>query len=700
MFSVYDMAAALRTFCLLAALCGTTLRAAPTVTYDQRQNGEFNLQVDVDGVAIVLLPSGEELLVRSAAGDIGSLAGGAFQALGRRSGVHLRKKHKKPASNCTTAATAEKPEASGTEAYGGSPPTPLPLPSPPVTEYPFEENSNPKPLSPESEYPSQESGESKPPAPVVPDQPNGEENGVTVQQQYKSPAPVSESERDVLADADLTNNYLIDDPYSVTPSTPTLSKNPDGQAPADTAAAEMVEVQTVKRPATSAAANSVVNQTAGKPVEFPNAPETPQDTKTSAVVKEIEAILAAFEDKSAKPEEIPKVTVTINVPEKPNGVEIVAKTTAGSERPQVAVAADEPARTNATKTAAEKPTFAEALKTPEKPTFANALKAAKNPVESDTSFRTAVVTEAISTSVDDKKKLIANASLKELTGANAQVDGGRTELPVEMVTVKIADAAVRTASVTEATVSVGLHKKSAVTHVLPKESVEKSASPAGVQSVNGPKTSEKAVEIVAINTAKKPTFVEVNTAVRAAAVTEATVGVHKNGADAAPKKSAETPATALVNGGRTDLPVEMVAMETVEKPITAEVPTTDAKNSFEDAAFAATSSDEKRPETVDAKTSTIIEGDIEKTAVRDEKIAAVAGFVPKSATEMVAVKMMENPVTVMTVKTVTSVKTVVKSGTPKTAVSSNGSSILRKVADRKPLPSMTFQVVTPKVVSS
>lgn len=93
------MVVALRIVCVLAVFCGV-LQAAPTVTYDQRQQGEFNLQVDVDDVAIILLP-GDELAQR------GILQGSdkMYQIFGRRQGVKTKKKHHKKPVNCTAGTT-------------------------------------------------------------------------------------------------------------------------------------------------------------------------------------------------------------------------------------------------------------------------------------------------------------------------------------------------------------------------------------------------------------------------------------------------------------------------------------------------------------------------------------------------------------------------------------------------------------------
>ncbi|XP_025191053.1 uncharacterized protein LOC112591444 [Melanaphis sacchari] len=101
------MVVALRIVCVLAVFCGA-LQAAPTVTYDQRQQGEFNLQVDIDDVAILLLSSDEF-------GEKAILQGSnkMHQIFGRRHGVKTKKKHHKKPVNCTT--TTVNPEVSYSE---------------------------------------------------------------------------------------------------------------------------------------------------------------------------------------------------------------------------------------------------------------------------------------------------------------------------------------------------------------------------------------------------------------------------------------------------------------------------------------------------------------------------------------------------------------------------------------------------------
>ncbi|XP_050421262.1 enolase-phosphatase E1-like [Adelges cooleyi] len=103
----------LRTICRLiaaaAVFCTLTL-AAPvsrkTVTYDQRQNGEFNLQVDLEDVALLFLPSDEFLSRRS-----GLLGDKTLQMYERRHNGNSRKKQK----NCATTTEKNIPEKVTTE---------------------------------------------------------------------------------------------------------------------------------------------------------------------------------------------------------------------------------------------------------------------------------------------------------------------------------------------------------------------------------------------------------------------------------------------------------------------------------------------------------------------------------------------------------------------------------------------------------
>ncbi|VVC24548.1 Hypothetical protein CINCED_3A016308 [Cinara cedri] len=126
-------------------------------------------------------------------------------------------------------------------------------------------------------------------------------------------------------------------------------------------------------------------------------------------------------------------------------------------------------------------------------------------------------------------------------------------------------------------------------------------------------------------------------------------------------------------------PIEMIAMQTIENPSNG--------NAVESSAGITTS-------------TKIVEIQEDKNAPRKPTVETIVSRTAPTLTEMVAVKTMENPATITTVKSVTSVKTVIKTGNTKTTSShsSNGSTIMRKVGDRRPLPSMTLEVAPPKVV--
>jgi len=180
------------------------------------------------------------------------------------------------------------------------------------------------------------------------------------------------------------------------------------------------------------------------------------------------------------------------------------------------------------------------------------------------------------------------------------------------------------------------------------------------------------------------------------------------------------------NTNKNNVPAEMVAVKTVEKPTFADALKA-AKNPAEvqaDAVKAAADAQSvdlsKNPiETVPTKTmenpptavrstGTIensgittstklleVQEDTKKQSIPSDENIVSRSSAPKQ-TEMVAVKTVENSATV---KSVVSVKTVIKPGIPKTTHSANSSSlIMRKVGDRKPLPTIKLEVATPKVL--
>lgn len=202
--------------------------------------------------------------------------------------------------------------------------------------------------------------------------------------------------------------------------------------------------------------------------------------------------------------------------------------------------------------------------------------------------------------------------------------------------------------------------------VIHEELIDKSAVDASRVNVldtqvNTKTTNEPATEMIAMKTVEKPTFSEVLKVVKKPM--EATDAV----------KAADTTTTVDLSKN----PTEMVAMKTIETPQTT---------------GGLTDTLEKSGITTSTKPVEIQED------TKKQSIPSVENIVSRSSpkqTEMVAVKTMENSTTV---KSVISVKTVVKPGIQKSTLSSNSSLIMRKVGDRKPLPTITLEVATPKVL--
>ncbi|KAL4131274.1 hypothetical protein QTP88_008611 [Uroleucon formosanum] len=179
------------------------------------------------------------------------------------------------------------------------------------------------------------------------------------------------------------------------------------------------------------------------------------------------------------------------------------------------------------------------------------------------------------------------------------------------------------------------------------------------------KTTNEPTEMIAMKPVEKPTFSEV-------------LKVVKKPVDAADTvKAAGTKSSTTTPVDLRKSPTEMVAMKPMENPQTAVGPTDTIEKS-------------------EITTSIKLVETQEDT--KKQSIPLVENIVSRSApkqTEMVAVKTMENSATV---KSVVSVKTVIKPGTQKSTLSSNSSLIMRKVGDRKPLPTITLEVATPKAI--
>ncbi|XP_016657793.1 A-kinase anchor protein 200 [Acyrthosiphon pisum] len=177
------------------------------------------------------------------------------------------------------------------------------------------------------------------------------------------------------------------------------------------------------------------------------------------------------------------------------------------------------------------------------------------------------------------------------------------------------------------------------------------------------KTTSEPTEMIAMKPVEKPTSSEVLKVVKKPVNATDTV------------KAADTSITTSVDLSKSS--TEMVAMKTMENPLTAVGPTDTI---------------EKSGITTNTKLVEIQED------TKKQSIPSVENNVSRSApkqTEMIAVKTMENSATV---KSVISVKTVIKPGIQKSTHSSNSSLIMRKVGDRKPLPTITLEVATPKVL--
>lgn len=218
-----------------------------------------------------------------------------------------------------------------------------------------------------------------------------------------------------------------------------------------------------------------------------------------------------------------------------------------------------------------------------------------------------------------------------------------------------------------------------------------------ITTIEPPRAEKKPTEKISSKTAIKPTVVE---------STDAATNTKK------------------ING-----PVEMVAMKTMETPSFAEAlkasrkPTDNTNSSIKTATavkgtdiISSIDSSKKPTETVVSKTaenasssagskgSTANKSEMPTSTkemdIQDDKNkpneTPIDSRSTSKVTEMVAVKTMEN---LTTVKNVISVKEMIKpTQTPKTTHSLNSSiAMMRKVGDRKPLPSITLEVTPPEI---
>lgn len=669
------MASALRIVCVFAVFCGG-LRAAPTVTYDQRQNGEFNLRVDLDDVAVVLLPAdsaGELFAVQRDHGVLQQGAGGkVHQLLAGR--AHSRKKQKKPvAVDCT----AEKPIESGPLQHGqSSPPPPQP--------------------SAESTVDYAEKPQRRP-----------DQDKLLLVSESDVPAKVDGEHNTAAADANeppkhsAATSGLISDPYSVTPSTPDISKRISSVGLAAIADSNMVVVKTVE--------NSIVAQVNDfieknmETVKTSGEPEVPEGAKAD-VGPVGAAILTRFEE---NPISVSSADVKITGETAANG-ETVVETGEKSNETKAEDKADK-AEVKA-KITVEKGPHAEhkpatphnnmiVTKTQDAPSnfSAEILNHTKNAANADTA-----ATKAAS-SVGSNEKPAADAlpkdSVEKLSANTATATSARvqikkkTEEPTEMVAMKtvekptFAETLKANKKPTDAAKSAAeketglLHDKkpvAAADATIGDRSAENPSASAATTAADVQENQKKPViEMVAMKTMEKPAFAE---AFKAAKKPE-------NMETAAVESAAVTETTVSVGFDKT--PTEMVALKTADAP-------SNAAGSAETAV--------KSGVTTSSKPVEIVQTEDKSASSKPSAAAAVVAAefvvtrsVPKPTTEMVAVKTIDNAATVQ--KTVGAVKNVVKpAGNSKTTLSSTGSSTVRKVADRNPLPSMTFEVATPKTV--
>jgi len=286
----------------------------------------------------------------------------------------------------------------------------------------------------------------------------------------------------------------------------------------------------------------------------------------------------------------------------------------------------------------------------------------------------------------DEPSKTVNQSVK-VADSSSKTDGKNDPAAVNMVTVKTVRKPAETIAVQESADTARVSTKTAAVDARPVEMVAM-------------KTMEKPIHAEALKAGDKPTG-----AVTESEVTSTSVNLNKK-------------------------PVEMVALKPVDKTTVAEaskvattkpaVDTVTVKTAVAEPDVTATSTDSgnKKPTETDygkpsnagsaesleksegIAASTKLVGIQENKKTPNDPVdetTVVSRSVPK-VTEMVAVKTMENPAALTSAKNVTSTKNVMKSGSPKTTLSSNSSSILRKVGDRKPLPLITLEVATPKVI--
>lgn len=420
------MTVVLRFVCVSAVLCGAL--GAPTVTYDQRQQGEYNLQVDLDDIGIVLMP-GSGFAKKNVIGDM--IMRHVMPGHIRNNGAVSKKKNKKPTTDCSTT-TTEKPEVPYSES------SPLNLPALPGN---YEEEL----ISSTSDLESSDT------VPVL----------TTPGQTLELSAPAVDNRK-----------YPEYDPYSVTPSTPNFAEKTFQSAAAagnekDVASNEKFDVRIAfPQPATVGDSANPEDMVTVKTVE-----KLPENAKTLDV-KPTETV--GFKDNpmsvssdtknivTASPNNEMAVKIDLQMNAKTGDKSKDVSTVEKSKKPQEPAentaatkivnaepsqAEKKPADEMTSPKTAVKPTGVEstdtatntkkmsepvemvAMKTMEKPSFAEALKASKKPTDSTNSGgkSTTVVTDAgVMSSIDSSKKTTETIITK--TAENMSSSAGRKDI--------------------------------------------------------------------------------------------------------------------------------------------------------------------------------------------------------------------------------------------------------------------------------
>ncbi|CAI6351860.1 unnamed protein product [Macrosiphum euphorbiae] len=426
------MVVALQIVCVSAVFCGA-LHAAPTVTYDQRQQGEFNVQVDVDDVAIILLGS-EEFAQRAI------LQGNKVQQIfGRHNGVKSKKKHHKKPVNCSTMATANPEVPYSSE----SPPTYLP-----TSSQGYEELYSTS---------SQDTVQGGVPVAAV--------------------APVFENVPTDLDGQKAIESHASYSEATITPSAAqnAFEKNVDSADDVAVNSSEMVAMKTVEKPAVGATVetNNITEKAAIETIDKSADATTLQASSeisnggSKADIKTDEILSTNFEENpvsiSSDVKIIEKITndETVKINETPEKntedksyeittVKIVETVEIGEVKPAEMVViktiekptdsaisegiVEEPAvdasRVNVldsqvdTKTTNE-PTEMIAMKPVEKPTFSEVLKVVKKPADAADTVKAADIQTSITTSVDLSKSPTEMVAMK--TMENPQTAVGPTD---------------------------------------------------------------------------------------------------------------------------------------------------------------------------------------------------------------------------------------------------------------------------------